>query len=111
MSEQVAEILAIAELFLRGTERAIGPRVWWQYWCIQCIIKPAVHRGDGHLGGNYRSQMTDEMPQDKSYGRRWLVETFMSGLKRKTGADLTARNEQALFIEASRRVPAYALWR
>lgn len=38
-------------------------------------------------------------------------EAFLSGLKRTTGSALLARNEQALFCEASLRVLAYILRR
>ncbi|WP_231741080.1 hypothetical protein, partial [Thalassoglobus neptunius] len=42
----------------------------------------------GKLNGEYRSQMTRTELETKGYGRRWLVESFMSGLKRTTGAAL-----------------------
>lgn len=80
-------------------------------WQVESVIKPAVHRSDGTFGGRYRSRMTQKALQDKNYGRRWLVESFMSGLKRTTGSALLARNEHALFVEASLRVLAYALRR
>lgn len=56
-----------------------------EQWQTESIIKPAVHRADGKMNGKYRSQMTEETLQEKNYGRRWLVESFMSGLKRKIG--------------------------
>jgi hypothetical protein len=80
-------------------------------WQVESIIKPAVHRSDGGLNGTYRSQMTAENLKAKGYGRRWLVESFMSGLKRTMGATLNARNERSLFIEAALKVLAYALRR
>lgn len=80
-------------------------------WKVESVIKPAVHRSDGTLGGRYRSQMTEATLKKKNYGRRWLVESFMSGLKRTTGSALSARDEHALFVEASFRVLAYALRR
>ncbi len=54
-----------------------------EHWNVESFIPPSVHRKDGSVGGHYRSQMV-EMP--KSYGRRWHIETFMSGLKRTTAA-------------------------
>jgi hypothetical protein len=77
-------------------------------WNVESIIKPAVHRSDGGLNGVYRPEMTEENLKAKGYGRRWLVESFMSGLKRTTGGALTARSQQALFVEAALRVLAYA---
>jgi hypothetical protein len=80
-------------------------------WQVESIIKPAVHRSDGGLNGAYRSQMTNEHLKNQGYGRRWLVESFMSGLKRTTGATLSARNDRSLFLEAALKVLAYALRR
>jgi hypothetical protein len=80
-------------------------------WQVESIIKPAVHRSDGQHNGTYRSEMTEETLTEKGYGRRWLVESFMSGLKRTTGAALAARTQASLFIEASLRVLAYAIRR
>ena len=80
-------------------------------WQVERIIKPAVHRSDGQHNGTYRSEMTEETLTEKDYGRRWLVESFMSGLKRTTGAALAARTQASLFIEASLRVLAYAIRR
>ncbi len=80
-------------------------------WQVESIIKPAVHRSDGTMSGKYRSQMTPETLKEKGYGRRWLVESFMSGLKRTTGATLSARGDHSLMTEAALRVLAYALRR
>lgn len=80
-------------------------------WQVESIINPAVHRSDGTLGGRYRSEMTPERLKEKNYGRRWLVESFISGLKRTTSSFLLARSERSLFIEASLRVLAYAIRR
>lgn len=38
-------------------------------WNVESVIKPAVHRSDGGLNGEYRSQMTDEYLKKKSYGK------------------------------------------
>lgn len=77
-----------------------------EHWNVESFIPPSVHRKDGSVGGHYRSQMVN-LP--KSYGRRWHVESFMSGLKRTTGNALNARLPKAMFAEASFRVIAYAL--
>ncbi len=57
-------------------------------WNVESVIKPAVHRSDGRLNGKYRSQMNEEYLKKKSDGRRWLLESFMSGLKPTTGIAL-----------------------
>jgi hypothetical protein len=75
------------------------------------VIKSAVHRSHGVLNGHYQSQMTDEYLKKKPYGRRWLVESFMSDLKRTTGTALNPRSERSLFIEAALRVLAHTFRR
>jgi hypothetical protein len=80
-------------------------------WQVESVINPAMHRSDGTMTGQYRAQMTPENLKAKGYGRRWLVESFMSGLKRTTGAALNARRDLALMTEAAIRVLAYALRR
>lgn len=80
-------------------------------WNVESWIPPAVHRDDGGVNGYYRSQMTEEKLKEKGYGKRWIVESFMSGLKRTTGSALCARTEKSLFTEAGLRVLAYALRR
>jgi hypothetical protein len=77
-------------------------------WAVRSYIPPAVHKADGSVNGKYRSQMT-RLP--KKYGRRWHVESFISGLKRTTGSTLLARQESALFAEAALRVLAYTIRR
>jgi hypothetical protein len=77
-------------------------------WGVKSLIPPLIQRADGTAGGQWRSQMT-ELP--KRYGRRWHIESFMSGLKRTMGSTLAARSEHALFTEAALRVLAYALRR
>ncbi len=70
-------------------------------WQVESLIKPAVHRADGRLNGAYRSQMTDQHLKQHGYWRRWLVEWFISGLKRTIGATLSARHDRSLFLEAA----------
>lgn len=77
-------------------------------WGAETAIPPVIHRKDGTVGGRYRSQM---QPVPAGYGRRWHVESFMSGLKRTTGSALRARSERALFAEAAVRVLAYSVRR
>lgn len=80
-------------------------------WGVQSWIKPARHRSDGTFGGRHRSKMTKRRLKKHGYGRRWSVESFISGLKRTTGSALSARQPAALFIDAATRVLAYALRR
>jgi hypothetical protein len=77
-------------------------------WCVASYIPAVIHRKDGTAGGRWRSRMVT-MP--KLYGQRWHVESYMSGLKRTTGSQLTARTDATLDAEASLRVLAYAVRR
>lgn len=80
-------------------------------WLVRSFIPPAVHRKDGKINGKYRSQMTPTRLKRNGYSRRWIIESFMSGLKRTTGCMLQARHDVALMIEAAVRVLAYAIRR
>ncbi len=80
-------------------------------WNVESWIPPAVHRQDGGVNGRYRSQMTKRRLKKNGYGRRWIVESFFSGLKRTMGSALNARTDQSLFVEAGLKVLAYALRR
>jgi len=82
-----------------------------QSWGVKSLIKPARHRADGSLGGTYRSKMTPTHLRRNGYGRRWHIESFISGLKRMTGSALTARLPSQQQKEASLRVLAYSLFR
>lgn len=77
-------------------------------WGTPSYIPLVWRRADGTVGGRWRAEMT-ELP--KSYGRRWHVETFMSGLKRLTLSHLRARLQAALFTEAAIRILAYTIHR
>jgi hypothetical protein len=78
-------------------------------WKVESIIKPARHKQDGTLGGTWRSAMTPEHLRQRAYGKRWQIESFISGLKRTTGSALAARKDSNLLKEAAVRVLAYAL--
>lgn len=79
-------------------------------WGPYSVIKPARHRV-GRPGGLYRSQMTERTLKRLGYGRRWLVESYMAGLKRTTGWTLSSRSLSARKVEAGMKVLAYALRR
>jgi hypothetical protein len=80
-------------------------------WGTKSFIPPAVHCKDGTVNGKYRSQMTPMRLKRNKYGKRWIVESFMSALKRTTGSTLNARRQPTLFVEAAIRVLAYAIRR
>jgi hypothetical protein len=80
-------------------------------WGVMSVIKPARCRADGSLGGLYRSQMTETNLKKLGYGRRWLAETFMSGMKRTMGSTLNATSERGLMADALMKVLAYAIRR
>lgn len=65
-----------------------------------------MHRSEGSVSGHFRSQMRVAALKDAGYGRRWAVESSMSGLSRTTGAALSARQEKRLFVEAGMQVLA-----
>jgi hypothetical protein len=80
-------------------------------WETKSFIPPAVHRKDGQINGKYRSQMTPTRLKRNHYTRRWIVESFMSAVKRTMGSTLQARKTTSLFREAALRVLAYAIRR
>lgn len=117
---------AVAKELLHKSSAAVQPRTlfadagydaeWVHEYCrdqwgVTSWIPPAVHRHDGGVNGKYRSKMTKRRLKKNGYGRRWIVESFMSGLKRTTGSMLRARDQACLFTEAAIRVLAYALRR
>jgi len=70
----------------------------------QWVIKPVIHRQDGLIGGEYRSEMTKENLKKKGYGKRWLIESFFSGFKRIMGSTLSSRTFENLRKEAALRL-------
>jgi hypothetical protein len=79
-------------------------------WDVPSVIKPARHT-DTTPGGSYRSRMTEAALKALNYPRRWLVESYISGLKRTTGWFLTSRTLQSMKVETTCKVLAYALRR
>jgi len=82
-----------------------------EVWAVQSWIKPVIHRADGTVGGYLRPKMTPEALKRNGYGRRWHIESFISGLKRFCGSTLNARIELCQRNEAIFRVLAFALHR
>lgn len=80
----------------------------YETWKVRSYIPPAVHRADGQVNGKWRSKML-KLP--KFYGTRWHVESFMSGLKRTLGSQLTSRKDNTLNAEAALRVLTYGIVR
>ena len=81
-----------------------------EQWGVPSVIKPACHK-NGTPGGPYRSRMTDVALKALNYSRRWLVESYMSGLKRTTGWFLKSRSVPSMKVETTCMVLAYALRR
>jgi hypothetical protein len=75
---------------------------------VESWVPPVPRTRDGSIRTPNRARMLD-LPA--SYGRRWHVESFFSGLKRTTSGCLSSRNEQALLCDAAFRVLAYAIRR
>ena len=82
-----------------------------EVWGVQSWVKPVVHRQDGTLGGCYRPLMTKTRLKRNGYGRRWHIESFISGLKRFCGSALSARGDLTQRHEATVRILAYSLHR
>jgi hypothetical protein len=82
-----------------------------EQWGVESVIKPNGHRTDGTRNGKWRAGMSPEHLQERGYGKRWVVESFFSGLKRTMGGAINARKPHQMIAEASFRVLAYALRR
>jgi hypothetical protein len=80
-------------------------------WGVESWIKAVVHRADGTIGGYLRPKMTARALKKNGYGRRWHIESFISGLKRFCGSTLNCRTDLTLRNEAIFRILAYALHR
>lgn len=80
-------------------------------WGVESLIKPSRQRKDGTRGGRYRSLMSPEHLEQRNYGKRWAVESFFSGMKRKVGSYLAARRSHQMLAEASYKLLAYTLFR
>jgi len=81
-----------------------------EQWGVPSVIKPACHT-KGTPGGVYRARMTEAALKTLDYPRRWLVESYMSGLKRTTGWFLKSRSIPSMKVETTCMVLAYALRR
>jgi hypothetical protein len=77
-------------------------------WGVSSFIPPVPRTRDGSVKSFYRSQCV-VLPA--SYGRRWHVETFISGFKRSTGSVLSSRSMPAMQNEAMLKLLAYAIRR
>jgi len=82
-----------------------------EVWGVKSWIKPVINSLDGSVGGYYRPDMTPGALKRNGYGRRWHIESFISGLKRFCGSTLNARQVLSQHNEAIFRVLAYALHR
>jgi len=79
-------------------------------WGAMSYIPPVPKTPDGSIkSGPGRMRCAEHRPYVS--GRRWHVESFISGMKRTCGATLAARSEPALLIEAGLKALAYAIRR
>ena len=76
---------------------------------VESVIPPVPRGPDRVVRTKHRSRLHGSIP--KSYGRRWHVEGFFSGMKRVTGESVRARGEHRPLKEASLKVLAYAVHR
>ena len=72
------------------------------------FIPPVPRTEDGSIKSRHRSKCT-RLPG--SYGRRWHVESFISGMKRTCGSAVRAITERAMLGEAMLKVLAYSMHR
>ena len=79
-------------------------------WDARTHVPPVVRSDDGTIkSGPDRIRCGSREPY--LYGRRWHVESFISGMKRTCGSTLAARGERSLFNEAGLKALAYAVRR
>lgn len=80
-------------------------------WKVESLIAAKISRADGTRGGHWRSKMSADYLKNRGYGKRWSVETFFSGLKRKVGSTLNSRKTSNQVGEAAWKLLAYAIFR
>jgi hypothetical protein len=79
-------------------------------WGATSYIPPVAKTKDGTIkSGEGRMRCAQHRPYFA--GKRWHVESFISGMKRTCGSTLAARSEAALKIEAGLKALAYAIRR
>jgi transposase len=79
-------------------------------WDVISYVPPVPKTKDGTIqSGEGRIRCGHHRPY--LYGRRWHVESFISGLKRTCGWTLSARSQPSLKTEAMLKALAYALRR
>jgi hypothetical protein len=94
----IVELLALSDALRRVRPQPLvadaGYDAAWVHefcrerWRVSSWIPLAVRSQDGQVRGRWRFPMR-EMP--KVYRQRWHVESFLSGLNRTTGSQLTTR--------------------
>jgi hypothetical protein len=77
-------------------------------WGVASFIPPVPKTPDGSVRTRHRARCV-RLPA--SYGKRWHVESFISGMKRSTGSTLSARSVRSLLNEAMLKLLAYAIRR
>ena len=72
---------------------------------------PPVPKSPSGLIKSGEGRLRCEKHRPYVYGRRWHVESFISGMKRTCGSTLGGRSQAALKIEAGLKALAYAIRR
>ena len=79
-------------------------------WSVLSYIPPVPKSPSGRIKTG-EGRLRCERHRPHGYGRRWHVESFISGMKRTCGSTLRARSQMALKIEAGLKALAYAIRR
>jgi hypothetical protein len=78
-------------------------------WGVKSYAPMIRRNGDGTVvRGRYRRRMRR---RPRGYGRRWIIESLISAMKRTMGSTLASRCEHTLHVEAALRVLTYAIRR
>lgn len=80
-------------------------------WGVRSYVPPIDRGGHGVVRTPHRAAMTGRNLVASGYGRRWHVESFISGFKRSTSGNVRARTDAAMLTEASLNLLAYAIRR
>jgi transposase len=72
-------------------------------------MPPVARTKDGSIRTEYRARCAQYRPMNS--GKRWHIESFISGFKRVCGSTLRSRTQAGLLTEAGLKVLAYAIRR
>ncbi|MBC7785534.1 MAG: transposase [Burkholderiales bacterium] len=80
-------------------------------WGVRSYIPPVARGGFGTIASPHRATMAGRDLTASGYGRRWHIESFISGFKRTTSPGVRARTDAAMLTEAALNLLAYAIRR